>query len=133
MLQASTATGDLRTLNLWARYVGTSYTTLTETCRLIGVRPQGAKDLARALSAAIQSNRLRCSPTVLLNIYDSRTLKAFIQRAGSGFAPIDDRIGLQRFFQSQRFVDPEHIGMKLLAKQLAEWLEERQSSPSNVN
>lgn len=132
MFQASTATMDLRTLNLWARHIGASYTTLAETCRLIGVRPQEAKDLARALSAAIQASRLQCSPTVLLNIYDSRTLKAFIRRAGSGFQPIHDSRGLDRLLESQLFVDPEHIGMRLLRNQIAEWLED-QSLPSNVS
>src|SRR5882762_7770020 len=40
---------DPKTLGIWAREVGLSYTALCESCRLIGVQPRQARDFARVL------------------------------------------------------------------------------------
>src|SRR5438876_6556088 len=45
------ANGDFKTIDEWAKRVGVSYSTLCETCRLLGIRPLDARDFARVLSA----------------------------------------------------------------------------------
>lgn len=118
VFKAAMADSDVRTLDVWARSVGASYTTLCESCRVIGIRSHDARDLARALCAAFQAFRLNCPPSVLLNISDSRTLKSFVRRAGSGFQPIHDAAGVARLLQSQEFVDNQHFGIMVLREML---------------
>lgn len=47
VLKVCEADGDLRTLGAWASFAGVSYSSLCESCRLVGIQPLDARDLAR--------------------------------------------------------------------------------------
>src|SRR5205823_11730656 len=66
----------------WAAYVGVSTSSLSESCRLLGIHPRDARDLMRLLRALIQSSAHGCEPETLLLVSDRRTLKALLDRAG---------------------------------------------------
>lgn len=119
VMQAAVADVDVHTLEGWAELVGASYTTLAQCCRLVGVKPHDARDLARALFAMIQGARQGCPPAVLLNIADGRTLRTFVNRAGCEFHVLRSRAALQRFFCCQTFAVASNAGVKLLASLLA--------------
>ena len=110
----------IRTLHQWAGLVGASYTTLCESCRLLGVKPVAARDLVRALQAMFEAARYDCSPIELLDIYDKRALSTFLNKAGRQFKPARQTTDLKMFFASQQFVDTEQFGVKLLLGLLVE-------------
>lgn len=112
--KACTAPGDVRTLSLWAKCVGASETMIAESCRMLQIKPHDARDLARALYAMRRSVHWRCSPSVLLDIADSRTLRAFEQRAGLWFQPTRQVDVLAKFLDSQQFVKSESPGISAL-------------------
>jgi hypothetical protein len=116
VLQACRSDGDLKTLADWAVFVGVSYSSLCEACRLIDVRPRDARDLARVLRAIIGSARDRLDPGLLLDVRDRRTLRALQKKAGlqeeEGCVPID------QFLNRQRFVPSDNVGLAVLRRLL---------------
>jgi CheY-like chemotaxis protein len=117
--RACEAEGDLKTLEDWASFVGVSYTTLCESCRLLGIRPHEARDLTRMLSAIKRSIARRCKPEALLDVSDRRTLNALLDRAalrrGARFEPLS----IDEFLQRQRFVELDNEGLKALRELLS--------------
>jgi len=73
---------DLKTLGDWARFIGMSYSSLCETCRLLDIQPQEARDLTRVLRAVVQASLQDCRPEVLLDVGDRRTLNNLLRRSG---------------------------------------------------
>lgn len=114
VLKACDADGDLRTLGAWAAFVGLSYSSLCESCRLVGIQPLDARDLARVLRAVFRSRHHDCCIEDLLDISDRRTLKILMTRAG--LDPEGDRHGtsVEQFLGSQRFVPPSNAGFLIL-------------------
>jgi CheY-like chemotaxis protein len=111
---------DLKTLELWASCAGVSYTSLRDSCRSLGIRPLDARDLMRVLRAVILSSRHGCSPEVLLDVSDKRTLDGLLERGGltsvlkgSASPSIDD------VFERQRFVRNDNIAVRLLRTMMA--------------
>jgi CheY-like chemotaxis protein len=109
VVKAYQADGDVRTLEDWARCAGVSYSTLCESCRLIGIQPQAARDFTRALRAIIKSGVYHCNPSVLLNVSDRRTLKVLLERAGPFFR-CGETISILQFIRHQRFVPASNEG-----------------------
>jgi DNA-binding response OmpR family regulator len=113
VLKGCEAEADLRTLEDWARFAGVSYSTLSESCRIIRIQPQAARDFTRALRAMIKSSAYRCEPSVLLDVSDRRTLKSLVERGGSFFRSGEDASVLE-FIEHQRFVPISNEGIRVL-------------------
>jgi CheY-like chemotaxis protein len=104
--------GDFRTLSQWARFVGVSGSALKESCRLLGIRPYDARDLARVLRALVRARHYRCRPEALLDVSDSRTIKSLFGRAGIDAA--QPPISLDVLFAQQQFVPAANEGLEVL-------------------
>jgi hypothetical protein len=129
VVQACRSDGDLKTLADWAAFVGVSYSSLCEACRLVDVRPRDARDLARVLRAIVGSMRDRLDPGLLLDVRDRRTLRTLLKKAG-----IDVKAGVsvEGFLNSQQFVAAHNVGLIALRRFLATSLpagEEREHEP----
>jgi hypothetical protein len=118
VLSVCLAPHDIRTLDDWARHVGTSHTTLRQVCRILGVRPHDARNLGRALFAIVHAGREHCPPTVLLDVADTRTLRAFLRKAGPEFRSARDMDAVNRFLDVQQFVEPDNQGLRILRELL---------------
>jgi ActR/RegA family two-component response regulator len=105
---------DLKTLRLWATCAGVSYTSLRESCGLVGIRPHDARDLTRVLRAVIQSCRHHCSPDVLLDVCDRRTIETLFERAGLDAASRSAYVSVEQFFERQHFVVGQNAGLRVL-------------------
>jgi CheY-like chemotaxis protein len=112
--RACEAKGDLKTLDEWARFVGVSYSTLCESCRLLGIRPHDARNLVRMLRAIRISSVHRCPPEVLLDISDRRTLKLLLERAGLGSSSRTWTSSIDDFLTRQQFVASDNEGLSVL-------------------
>jgi hypothetical protein len=121
VMKACEADGDLKTLKDWARCAGVSYSTLCESCRIIGIRPRTARDFARVLRAVIKSSVYGCDPSVLLDISDRRTLRVLLRRVGQSFAP-ETTMPVAQFIKDQGFVSTSNEGIRVLLG----YLEQRQ-------
>jgi CheY-like chemotaxis protein len=104
--------GDLPKLSHWARFVGVSYTRLSETCRLLSIRPHDARDFARCLRALVRSLEHGCPPDVLLDVNDRRTLRCLTERAGPAFGSSREPGVLELFLREQRFVSAGNEGVR---------------------
>lgn len=113
VLKACNADADLRTLEDWARCAGISYTTLCESCRIVGIQPHVARDFTRALRALIKSAEYQCDPSVLLNVSDRRTLRTLLDHAGPFFRP-EGTGSVSEFIRHQRFVSISNEGIRIL-------------------
>ena len=114
VLKGCSAEGDLHTLRAWAMVAGLSYSSLCESCRLIGVQPIAARDLMRVLRAIVQSTATGCRIGETLDICDRRTLMALMSRAGVDPQQHGRDLSLDVFFQSQRLVPAGSAGLAAL-------------------
>lgn len=114
VVKALESKSDLKTLNEWAKYVGVSYSSLRETCRLLDLRPQKARDFMRALRALIHSRAHQCEPAALLDIRDHRTLQALAQLAGPCFTCRGSDVSPIQFIRLQGFIPTRHEGIRSL-------------------
>ena len=108
------ADGDLRTLAAWASVAGLSYSSLCETCRLVGVQPLAARDLTRVLRAVVQSQAHGCRIAELLDVCDRRTLNALMARAAIDPWRRGHEISIGQFLTAQRFVPSGNAGLVML-------------------
>jgi FixJ family two-component response regulator len=115
VLRACDSEGDLKTLAEWARFAGVSYSSLRESCRLLGIRPRDARDLARILRALVRSTHGAEDVAALLDARDERTLASLLSRASlrrsSGRAA-----SVADFLESQAFVDRHNRGLVALGR-----------------
>ena len=114
VLRGCEADGDVRTLALWASVAGLSYSSLCETCRLVGIQPVAARDLTRVLRAALQSRLHGCRIGELLDICDRRTLNALMARAAVDPRREGRDISVDQFLAAQRFVPAGNAGLASL-------------------
>jgi DNA-binding response OmpR family regulator len=103
---------DPKAMQLWARSVGVSRTTLCENCRLLGLRPHDARDFVRMLRAVMQSQANGCPPEAVLDVSDRRTLDHLRQKAGLDRA--GGTVQVEEFLRTQRFVPYDHPGLRTL-------------------
>jgi hypothetical protein len=81
-----------------------SYTTLRESCALVGIEPYAARDLMRMLRVLLHSAEHREPLDVLLHTADGRTLARLIAGAGLESAADLQSISIEDFFSRQCFV-----------------------------
>jgi CheY-like chemotaxis protein len=102
LLEVCGADGDPRTMPLWGQMINTSPGTIRETCRVCGVRPHDARDLARFLRALSRNRSASVPLRTYFNVADERTLDHLFDRAG---IPRDVRtMTLPAFLLAQGFV-----------------------------
>ena len=119
VFRACAAPGDLKTLEAWAECVGVSYSSLRESCSLLGIRPHDARDLARMLRAVMRSTLDDCPPSALLDVSDSRTLRALLERSGVTSSGCSGELSIEQFLDGQRFVPAGNAGLRSLRQMLA--------------
>ncbi len=100
---------DLKTLAEWARFLGVSYSSLSETSRLLLIRPHDARDFARVLRAVVQGALQDCRPEVLLDVSDRRTLRNLLRRTGSRGATAP--LSVEEFLDHQLFIPQDNEGL----------------------
>jgi len=108
------AEGDFRTLQEWARRVAVSYSTLCETCALLGLRPRDARDFARVLNALTKAAALDCAPEVLLDVSNRRVLRSLSGRAGVDLEVKPNERAIATFFDLQSFLQQDHEVLRLI-------------------
>jgi hypothetical protein len=118
VLKACESDGDLRTLADWARCAGLSYSSLSESCRLVGIPPHDARDFARMLRAVLKSARDRCQLEIALDVRDRRTLNNLLARAGLELGLPIGSISVEQFLRVQRLVASDNEGLKVLRQLL---------------
>lgn len=128
IVKGCAAEQDPRTLRTWARTAATSTTMISERCAMLGIKPHDARDLTRAIFAMLKAAEQQCAPDLLLDIADSRTLRGFRRKAGPAFQSTRDLDSLNRFLDSQAFVDPCNFGVTVLRSQLAKLLSDQAPS-----
>ena len=131
VLRACDSDADFRTLSEWAPYEGVSVSSLSETCRLVGVHPRDARDLARVLRVLMKSSGHRCNWDSLLDVRDGRTLKTLFERGGLTLDAKTEVVSLSQFLENQRFVPVDNEGLRVLREllQLLAWTSTRQHKP----
>lgn len=116
VLRGCAADHDLKTIGDWASAAGISYSALTESCRLAGIRPHTARDFLRMLRVLFYSNGQLKDFEHGLDVNDHRTLKALLERAGLAGRRGGGAISLREFIEVQQFVDPACEGVRLMLK-----------------
>lgn len=106
VLRGCSADHDLKTIHEWAHAIGASYSTLTDGCRLAGIRPHDARDFLRILRALFLARGRFDNLVHGLSIADSRTAKTLFAKAGLELTHVSGTITLRDFIDRQRFVDP---------------------------
>lgn len=104
--------GDLKTLSEWAKCIGVSYSSLCETCRLLGVRPHDARDFTRVLGAIVTAARVGCPADVMLDVSDRRTLRRLLSRAAVDFG--QHTPSALEFLGTQQFIPAHNPGVVAL-------------------
>jgi hypothetical protein len=115
VLRACDSEGDLKTLAEWARFAGVSYSSLRESCRLLGIRPRDARDLARVLRALVRSTHGADGIAALLDARDERTLASLMNRAALN-RHSDRSVAVTDFLESQDFVSRDNSGLVALSR-----------------
>jgi ActR/RegA family two-component response regulator len=118
LLNACDAPGDLKTLDDWASFVGVSYSSLCESCRLVDIRPHDARDFLRILRALKTARRHDCAPEALLDVSDRRTLDTLLSRAGLVRGAVA-ATSLLAFLDRQQFIRADNEGLRVLRRLLA--------------
>jgi hypothetical protein len=117
VLEACASDEDLKTIGEWARFVGVSYSSLCEMCRLLQIPPKDARDFARLLRATVRAaggdGRLESS----LYVSDSRTLKRLLDLAGYTAGTMAVAAG--EFIERQRFVPLDNAGLNAVRRALS--------------
>jgi FixJ family two-component response regulator len=102
---------DLNTLHRWAMFEGVSDSVLAESCRLLGIRPHDARDLARLLRAITRAPLLQSRIEALLDICDRRILKTLFERAGLTLGAPIGSVSVGQFLDNQTFVAQDNEGL----------------------
>ncbi len=115
VLNACSADSDLKTLNLWARSVGVSRTSLCDSCRMVQVEPREARDLARILRACRVAAKECVHLESILDVRDSRTLVKLLSKAGLK-GPTPTTSSLTFVLEHQQFVAADNDGLRALRR-----------------
>jgi ActR/RegA family two-component response regulator len=118
VLRGCSAEHDLKTIGDWAAVAGISYSALTDSCRLVGVRPHDARDFLRMLRALWAAGGRSADLEHGLHVNDFRTLKKLFGHAGLTMGREAAAISLPEFIARQQFVDPTSEAVKALLKMI---------------
>jgi hypothetical protein len=118
VLRGCEAERDPKTLGCWARAARVSYSSLCESCRLVGVQPREGRDFTRLLRALLRCCEADCGLDAFLDVSDRRTLHALIGRAGirRGGPPTGWQVAIGDYMRSQRFVAADNSGLRALER-----------------
>jgi ActR/RegA family two-component response regulator len=119
VLRGCAAEHDLKTISAWASVAGTSYSALTESCRLVGIRPHDARDFLRIFGALCRVSGRTEHLEHGLDVSDHRTLKSLLERAGLAVRRTTGVISLREFVDRQQFVDPACEPVRFMLKMIA--------------
>ena len=120
VLRGCSAKHDLKTIRDWASVAGISYSALTDSCRLVGIRPHDARDFLRMLRALWGADGRTEHLEHGLQVHDFRTLKTLLLRAGLTVRRGSAEISLSEFIAGQQFVDPDSEAVKAMRKMIHE-------------
>jgi len=115
VLLACKSERDPRTLGIWAHQIAVSYTTLCESCRLIGIQPRQARDFTRILRLLMQPFFEPRELASFLDISDRRTLDSILRNAG--FMPhaiVSRQMSVAYFLDNQRFIADKNAGLTII-------------------
>jgi len=115
VLNACSADSDPKTLELWARCVGVSRTSLCDSCRMVQVEPREARDLARVLRACQVAAKECAHLESILDVRDSRTLVKLLSKAGLK-GPTPTPSSLTFVLEHQQFVAADNDGLRALRR-----------------
>jgi DNA-binding response OmpR family regulator len=118
VLRACDSEEDLKTIGEWARFVGISYSSLCEGCRLLDIPPHDARDFARLLRAVVRAADGDGRIESFLYVSDSRTLKKLLDRAGCAFGTKTPFASAGAFIERQHFVPLGNDGLKAVRRAL---------------
>jgi ActR/RegA family two-component response regulator len=119
VLRGCSAEHDLKTIRDWAAVAGISYSALTDSCRLVGIRPHDARDFLRMLRALWAADGRTEDLEHGLQVNDFRTLKTLFLRAGLTMGRGTAAISLSEFIAGQQFVDPRSEAVKAMRTMIA--------------
>jgi hypothetical protein len=119
VLKGCGAADDPRTLDDWAQVGAMSYTALRQSCEIVDVQPQAARDFVRVLRAVLRAAIDRAPLDSLFNVSDSRTLRALIERSGVGVRTDRNGVTVDDFFRNQRLVSSENLAFRTLCDMVA--------------
>jgi hypothetical protein len=120
VLRGCAAAHDLKTIRDWAAVAGVSYSALTESCRLAGLRPHDSRDFLRMLRVLFHQNGRLKDLEHGLDVNDHRTLKTLLARAGLTGSRDGAAISLRGFIDGQQFVDPACEAVRMMIKMIGE-------------
>jgi len=118
VLKACESDRDLATIRGWGAHVGASRTSVSETCRLLGMDPGAARNFMRLLRAVMRCGAEGCPPEALLLASDARTLKMLFERGGLTLGPHAGVTSVEGFLANQQFISPTNEGIRALRKLL---------------
>lgn len=111
VLRAAVSKEDLKTLEVWAKRVGTNYTSLRELCYLMDVSPLAARDFARGFRAIVWVARYGTPLATLIDASNRRALDKFCRQAGLP-APVGSPEQMIRAYLSrQQFISAGSPGL----------------------
>jgi hypothetical protein len=111
---------DPSTLEIWARTVAVSYTTLCESCRLLGIQPRHARDFTRILRILLIPGCDLQKLASFLNVSDKRTLDAILQKAGFGpHTILSYNLSVISFLNNQQFIMHDNPALKVIQNAFA--------------
>jgi CheY-like chemotaxis protein len=117
VLRACDAEHDLPTIEDWRKYVGVSYSALTEASRMLRIEGQNARDFMRVLRALFRSDGDVSAVVVELAVYDYRTRRDLLEAAGLADCE-SRRVSLQDYLMLQRFIRAEHPVLSAIGRVL---------------
>ena len=120
VLRGCECDSDLKTIREWASVAGISYSALTESCRLVGIRPYDARDFLRMLRALAHTGGRVAHLEHRLDVNDHRTLRTLFERAGLSRDGAAGIVSLRAFIDHQQFVDPECEAVRWMLKVIAD-------------
>lgn len=109
VLRAANAGEDPKSLRRWSKVAGTSYTSLRDTCYVVGIQPAASRDFARALRVVLSISAGHSRLETLLDVPDRRALRRFFLRVGVDFHKIrPSEATLDDFLTSQVLIPAAH-------------------------
>jgi DNA-binding response OmpR family regulator len=116
VFKALAADCDPSTLEIWARVVGLSYSSLRQACCLAGVQATASRDFMRMLRAVRNCMETGQSMDGSLDVHDTRTLQKLLVRSGIGRKGAPP--SMEEFIRGQRFIAVDSQALRALVKLL---------------
>jgi CheY-like chemotaxis protein len=119
VLRACDSTHDLHTILAWSLFVGMSYRSLTENCRLVGVTSHHSRDFMRILRVLLQHGGRSENLELSLIVNDYRTLMNLFRQAGFDSPHPSKTLTISQFLNQQRFIQSKEEVLSVLKAMLA--------------